>query len=169
MTRRSIVLSLAALAATAAVALPITASSADHRHGAVHRRGPAGPPERTITVTNGKGKMVFADVAPLGMKHGKLSLGDRIVQTQQVLIHGKLAGWVNIEGTIVSPKPTTFAHFKATERLVGHLSGGEIFAIGYVDSAADIDRATIIGGTGDYLNARGTIAGTDNGAVITLE
>ena len=156
MTRRSIVLSLAALAATAAVALPITASSAD-------------PPERTITVTNGKGKMVFADVAPLGMKHGKLSLGDRIVQTQQVLIHGKLAGWVNFEGTIVSPKPTTFAHFRATERLVGHLSGGEIFAIGYVDSAAGIDRSTIIGGTGDYLNARGTIAGTDNGAVITLE
>jgi hypothetical protein len=156
MTRRSIVLSLAALATTAAVALPITVSSAD-------------PPARTITVTNGKSKMVFADVAPLGMKRGKLSLGDRIVQMQQVLIHGKVAGWASFEGTIVSPKPTTWAHFRATVRLVGHLAGGEIYGVGYIDSAAGIDRSTIIGGTGDYANARGTIAGNDNGAVITLD
>ena len=157
MTRRSIVLPLAALAATGAVvALPITASDAQ-----------SGP--RTITVTNGKGKMVFDDLPPLGMKHGKLSLGDRIVQTQQVLIDGKPAGTVSFEGTIVNPKPTTFSNFKATERTVGHLSDGEIFAVGYVDPASGGDRSTIIGGTGAYAGAHGTIVGTDNGAVITLD
>jgi hypothetical protein len=156
MTRRSIVLPFAALAATAAVALPIAAGSAQ-----------SGP--RTITVTNGKGRMVFDDVPPLGMKHGKLSLGDRIVQTQQVLIDGKPAGTVSFDGTIINATPTTFSHFKAIERSVGHLSNGEIFAVGYVDAASGGDRSTIIGGTGAYAGAHGTIVGTDNGAVITLD
>ena len=62
MTRRSIVSPLAAFAATVAVGLPITAGHAQ-----------SGP--RTITVTNGKGKIVFDDLAPRGMKRGKLSLG----------------------------------------------------------------------------------------------
>ena len=52
---------------------------------------------------------------------------------------------------------------------VGHLSGGEIFAVGYVDSAAGIDRSTIVGGTGAYAGAHGTISGSSDGAVITLE
>jgi hypothetical protein len=156
MRRRSIVLPLAALATTAAIALPTAVGNAQ-----------AAP--RSITVTNGKAKMTFDDLAPLGMKRGKLSLGDRIVQTQQVLIHGKVAGWVSFDSTIITPTPTTFAHFKATERVVGHLSDGEIFAIGYVDAAASIDRTTIIGGTGPYQGAHGTITGTNNGAVITLE
>ena len=155
MTRSSIVLPLAALAAIGAL-LPIAAGHAQ-----------SGP--RTITVTNGKGKLVFDDLQPRGMKHGKLSLGDRIVQTQQVLIDGKPAGTVNFEGTIVNRKPTTFSHFKATERIVGHLSDGEIFAVGYVDAARGGDRSTIIGGTGAYAAAHGTIAATDNGAVITLD
>ena len=159
MTRRSIVLplaALAALAATGAVGPPITAGHAQ-----------SGP--RTITVTNGKEKTVFDDLPPRGMKRGKLSLGDRIVQTQQVLIDGKPAGTVSFEGTIVNPKPTTFSHFTATERIVGHLSDGEIFAVGYVDAASGGDRSTIIGGTRAYAGAHGTIVGTDNGAVITLD
>jgi hypothetical protein len=157
MTRRSIVLPLAAVAAAAAVTLPVAA-------------GHAQSAPRTITVTNGKaGKMVFDDLPPLGMKRGKLSLGDRIVQTQQVLIDGKVAGWVSFDGTIVNPKPTTFSHFKAIERSVGHLSDGEIFAVAYVDAAAGDYRATIIGGTGAYAGAHGTIVGTENGAVITLD
>jgi hypothetical protein len=156
MTRRSIVLPLAAVAAAAAVALPVATGNAQSA-------------PRTITVTNGKGKMVFDDLPPLGMKRGKLSLGDRIVQTQQVLIDGKPAGTVSFEGTIVNRKPTTFSHFKATERTVGHLSDGEIFSVGYVDAASDGHRSTIIGGTGAYAGAHGTIVGTENGAVITLD
>jgi hypothetical protein len=156
MTRRLIVLPLAALAATGAVALPIAVGHAQ-----------SGP--RTITITTGKEKMVFDDLPPLGMKHGKLSLGDRIVGTQQVLIDGKPAGTVSFDSTIVDPKPTTFSHFKATERSVGHLTDGEIFAVGYVDAASGGDRSTIIGGTGAYAGAHGTIVGTDNGAVITLD
>jgi hypothetical protein len=156
MTRRSIVLPLAALVATGAVALPIAVGHAQ-----------SGP--RTITVTIGTAKMVFDDLPPLGMKHGKLSLGDRIVQTQQVLIDGKPAGTVSQDATIVDPKPTTFSHFKATERTVGHLSDGEIFSVGYVDSTSDSHQSTIIGGTGAYAGAHGTIVGTGNGAVITLD
>jgi hypothetical protein len=156
MTRRSIVLPLAALAASGAVALPIAVSHAQ-----------SGP--RTITSTYSKEKIAFDDLPPLGMKHGKLSLGDRIVQTQQALIDGKPAGTVSFEGTIVNSKPTTFSHFKATERIVGHLSDGEIFLVGYVDAASDGHRSTIIGGTGAYAGAHGTIVGNDNGAVITLD
>jgi hypothetical protein len=156
MIRRSIVLPLAAIAAGAAVALPIAAGNAQSQ-------------PRTITVTNGKGKMVFDDLPPIGIKHGKLSLGDRIVQTQQVLIDGKVAGWVSFDGTIVNRTSTTFAHFKAVERIVGHLSDGELFAVGYVDAANGVDRSTISGGTGAYAGAHGTIVGTRNGAVITLD
>lgn len=156
MTRRSIVLPLAALAAGAAVAMPVAAGSAQST-------------PRTITVTDGKGMIVFDDLPPLGIKHGKVSLGDRIVQTQQVLIDGKPAGAVSFDGTIINPKPTTFAHLKAMERLVGHLPDGEIFAVGYIDAAAGVDRSTIIGGTSAYAGAHGTIIATNNGAVITLD
>ncbi|CAN5596179.1 hypothetical protein BH20ACT17_BH20ACT17_02010 [soil metagenome] len=155
MTRRTLLMPVAALAVAGAVALPITAGSAQ-----------SGP--RTFTVTNGKETMFLDDVAPRTLKRGRLTMGDRIVSTQNVKIDGKVAGTLQFDTTITNRKPQPWSRFTAMLRSTLVLKDGELFGVGYVDAARGKERATIVGGTGAYSGATGTVVGSENGAVITL-
>lgn len=155
MTRRTLLMPVAAIAVAGAVALPITAGSAQ-----------SGP--RTFTVTNGKETMFLDDVAPRTLKRGRLTMGDRIVSTQNVKIDGKVAGTLHFDATITNRKPQPWSRFTAMLRSTLVLKDGEMFGVGYVDAADGRDRSTIVGGTGAYSGATGTVVGSENGAVITL-
>jgi len=155
MTRRTLLMPVAAIAVAGAVALPITAGSAQ-----------SGP--RTFTVTNGKETMFLDDVAPRTLKRGRLTMGDRIVSTQNVKIDGKVAGTLQFDTTITNRKPQPWSRFTAMLRSTLVLKDGELFGVGYIDAAHGKQRATIVGGTGAYSGATGTVVGSENGAVITL-
>ena len=156
MTRRPILLCLAALAAAGAAALPIAAGSAQTQ-------------PTTIVLTYAKPDKTFIDdVAPRTLKRGRLTMGDRIVSTQNVKIDGKVAGTLQFDTTITNRKPQPWSRFTATLRSTLVLKDGELFGVGYVDAARGKERATIVGGTGAYSGATGTVVGSENGAVITL-
>lgn len=154
MTRRTLLMPVAAIAVAGAVALPITAGSAQ-----------SGP--RTFTITNGKETMFLDDVAPRTLKRGRLTMGDRIVSTQNVKIDGKVAGTLQFDTTITNRKPQPWSRFTAMLRSTLVLKDGELFGVGYF--AHGKQRATIVGGTGAYSGATGTVVGSENGAVITLD
>lgn len=157
MTRRSILLSLAAVAAAGAAALPIAA-------------GGAQPAPRTFVVAeSGPTKTFIDDVAPRTTKRGKLSIGDRIVATHAVRIGGKAAGTLHSAATITNPKATSFARFTAVIDLTFHLTNGDLYAVGFVDAANGGDRYAIVGGDGAYAGARGSAVGTENNITVTLD
>ncbi|MDQ3722900.1 MAG: hypothetical protein M3376_07515 [Actinomycetota bacterium] len=156
MIRRRAVLPLAALATAAAVALPIAAGSAQSA-------------PRTITaIAVGKEKMVFDDIAPRGLNRGRLSLGDRLVSSRNIRVDGK-PGLFQTVSTITSRRPTTFSRFTALLHATVDLADGELFGTSYIDSANGGERSVIVGGTGRYRNATGTVANTKDGFVITLD
>ena len=154
MKRRWIALPLAAAAAAAAV--PVTA-------------GHAQSSPRTITMTHGKEKMSFDDLAPKTIKRGRLSIGDRIVSQEQLLIDGKPAGTAHTDATITNSSPSTFAHFTAVIQGAYKLADGVVFTSGYVDAADGGDQETVIGGTGAYAGAHGTLTSDDKQTVVTLD
>ena len=156
MRLRPIAVSLAVLAAGAAVALPIASGGAQSA-------------PRTIKVTfGGSEKMFLDDAAPRTLKRGRLTLGDRIVGTQPVRIDGK-PGTLHTDATVTNRRPTTFAHFTSLLQGTLHTADGDLYFIGFVDAANGGDRSAIVGGNGQYAGARGNVVGSEKGAVITLE
>jgi hypothetical protein len=156
MTRRSVSLCLATAVTAAAVALPIASGSAQTA-------------PRTLTVTYVKPQNVFLDdAAPRTLKRGRLTIGDRIVGVQGARVDGK-AGTLHTDTVVTNRVPTGFSGFTAILHSVLKTGDGALYAEGFVDSANGGDRSAIVGGTGVYANARGSIVGSENGAVITLE
>ncbi len=142
----------------AAIAIGVLAAPGDAQTGG-----------RTITIAKGKETQTFSDVAPAGIKRGRVSLGDRLVATESLTIDGKPAGTMSSDATFVNRTPTTFARFKALLHVVWHFTDGDVYSIGYVDPQNGGDRETIIGGSGAYAGARGTVVGKEHVAVMTLE
>ncbi|MEJ7797039.1 MAG: hypothetical protein WKF42_00975 [Solirubrobacteraceae bacterium] len=156
MTRRSILLPLAAVAAACAAALPIAAGNAQ-----------SGP--RTITLTYAKPAKTFIDdVAPRTTGRGKVSIGDRMVGIQSIRAGGKTVGTMHTDATVTNRTPSPFSRFTALIDATFHLGDGDLDAVGFVDSAAGGDRYTIVGGTGAYAGARGSAKGSEGGIVIAL-
>ena len=156
-SRRSMLLAIAAASIAAAAALPIASGGAQSA-------------PRTISVTYAQPEKTFLDDAPpRTLRRGGLTLGDRIVQVQGVRIDGRRAGTYHTDATVTNRVATGFARFTALLQSTLHLSDGDIYATGFVDAARGGDRQSIVGGTGAYAGARGSVVGSENGAVITLE
>jgi hypothetical protein len=157
MTRRSVLIPVAAFVAAAAVALPIAGGSAQS-------------PSRTLMLTSGKPeKSQFDDVAPRTMKRGQLSIGDRIIGTEALKRDGKTIGSLHDVATITNRKPAPFSNFTAEITSTFHLTDGDLYAVGFVDSAGPGDRYAIVGGNGAYAGVRGNATGSEHGFVITLD
>lgn len=157
MTRRSILIPLAAFAAAAVAALPIAAGNAQST-------------PRTLTLTYAEpGKTQFDDIAPRGMKRGQLSIGDRIIGTQNLESDGKTIGSQHDVATITNRLPAPFSRFTAQITATYHLTDGDLYAVGFVDSAGAGDRYAIVGGNGAYAGVRGNAVGSEKGVVITLD
>ncbi len=157
MTRRSILLSLAAVAAAGTAAVPIAAGGAQSA------------PRTFVVADSGSTKTFIDDVAPRTTKRGKISIGDRIVATHAVRIDGKAAGTLHSAATVTNRKAKTFAHFTAVIDLTLHLTNGDLYAVGFVDAAHGGDRYAIVGGTGAYDGARGSAVGTENSITVKLD
>jgi hypothetical protein len=156
MHRRRLAVPLAAAIVAAAVAIPVATGSAQSA-------------PRTLTVVNGKETTVFDDLAPRGMKRGRLSQGDRIVSSMKVTVNGSIAATLHDAATITNPRPVGFPKFTAVLQSVLQLPDGVLYANGFVDAAHGGEQLAIVGGTGAYAGARGTVAASENGAVITLQ
>jgi len=161
MTRRFAALATAAAAALAAAAIPVASGGAQDTSTAV----------RTITVSfkDGAEKTYIADVAPKSPKGPpRLSLGDRLTSVQPVAVDGR-PGTLHTDAVITNRKPAGFEHFTAILHSVLHLSDGDLYATGFVDSAGKGARSGVVGGSGAYAGASGTVQDSEKGSVVTLQ
>lgn len=155
MSRRRMLAPIAVLALGAGIALPIAVGGAQSS------------PEQ-LKVTTDEGTMHFDDVAPLGMKKGSLSQGDRITHTRAVFKDGKRIGTFATDAVITNRVPRPWPKFTANVTGIARLADGDLFTMGSVDAANGGERQTVIGGSGAYFGKTGTVVADDKGAVITF-
>ena len=156
MPRRPILLPLVAAIGATAVALPLASQGAE----------PAG---RTIDVTFASGGTArFDDLAPRGLKRERVSMGDRIFRTQRVMVGGKVVGTLNAVTTATNPTQVPMRRLKAIESIAVDLGDGVLLGQSFVDNARGGEHSAIVGGTGAYAGATGSVAVTETGFTITL-
>jgi hypothetical protein len=156
MSRRPILLPLVAAIGATAIALPLAS------HGAE----PAG---RTIDVTFASGGTArFDDLAPRGLKRERVSMGDRIFRIQRIMVGGKVVGTFNSVTTATNPAQVPMRRLTAVESIAVDLGDGVLLGQSFVDNAHGGEHSAIVGGTGTYAGATGTVAVTETGFTINL-
>jgi hypothetical protein len=143
---RLLAVALAMLAAVVAVA--VAASS-----------GRAQPAGATYVITPvGKEALAFSDAKPKGFRHNRFSLGDQLFLSTKVKRDGTVPGTAQATITVSDPRPLSGDRAHGVVSAVYHLADGDIYSTGTVlfdDSGTG--EGAVVGGTGAYAGARGTI------------
>ena len=106
----------------------------------------------------GKESLAFSDAKPKGFRHNRFSLGDQLFLTTKVTRDGKVAGTAQATITVSDPHPLKGDRAHGVVSAVYHLADGDLYSAGTVlfdDSGTG--RGAIVGGTGAYAGARGTV------------
>jgi hypothetical protein len=106
----------------------------------------------------GKESMAFSDVKPKGFRHNRFSLGDQLFLSTRVKRDGTVAGTAEATITVSDPHALEGDRAHGVVSAVYHLADGDIYSVGTVlfdDSGTG--RGAVVGGTGAYAGARGTV------------
>jgi hypothetical protein len=131
--------------------------------------GNAQPPGKTITITTGPERFAMLDVAPKGLARGRVSLGDQVFVSAPARTDGGARGSLTGVFTVGNPHSVRIARARGLLSGVYHLADGDI----HIQAAAtfddsDEDHGAVVGGTGAYAGARGTVDSNAHGDVIRL-
>ena len=130
--------------------------------------GRAQDPGRTYTITYGKTYGTASDLAPKGLGRGKASVGDQLYNAGTIRRNDGAQGRLQFT-FIVSQKKARLDRTSGTISGVYTFADGSIFieAVGtFADG--DTDHGAIVGGTGAYANARGTVDSDKSHDVLHL-
>jgi hypothetical protein len=155
-SRRSAAMATAALA-VAGIGAALVADS-----------GRAQDAGRTFTITYGKTAGAMHDIAPKGVGRGRASLGDQFFVSAAVRRQDGARGRLQATYTVSERKVRLV---RSTGQITGmyRFADGDIFV--EADSSfddVDTDRGAIVGGTGAYAGARGTIESDKTHDVLHL-
>ena len=122
-----------------------------------------------LVLTQGKASGAMLDVAPMGRAMGVVSLGDEFFVSSPIQSPGGVRGM--FQGVYVSgdPRPIPASRSRGVITGVFHLSDGDLYVSAestFDDS--DIDHGIVVGGTGRYAGASGTIAAGRTRTVVRL-
>jgi hypothetical protein len=134
------------LAATAGIAVEATSGRAQTA-GATYVFTPVG-----------KESLAFSDVEPKGFRHNRFSLGDQLFLTTKIKRDGTVVGTAQATITVSDPNPLDGDRAHGVVSAVYHLADGDIYSAGTVlfdDSGTG--QGAVVGGTGAYAGARGTV------------
>ena len=150
--------------AAVAAALATTGLAA----GLIADSGRAQDPGRTYTITYGKTYGSANDLAPKGLGRGKASVGDQLHNAGTIRRNDGVRGRLQFT-YIVGQKHARLVRTSGTFSGVYRFADGAIFieAEGTFDDS-DTDRGAIVGGTGAYANARGTVESDKTHDVLHL-
>ena len=143
---RLMAVALAVLVATVAIAVEATSGRAQVA-GATY-----------VITPVGKESLAFSDVKPKGFRHNRFSLGDQLFLTTKIKRDGTVAGTAQATITVSDPHPLKGDRAHGVVSAVYHLADGDLYTAGTVlfdDSGTG--RGAIVGGTGAYAGARGTV------------
>jgi hypothetical protein len=113
----------------------------------------------TLVITPvGKETLAFTDVKPAGFRRNRFSLGDQLILTTKIMRDGAVAGTEQATITVSDPSPVKGDRAHGVVSSVYHLADGDIYSVGTVlFDDSDTGEGAVIGGTGAYAGARGTI------------
>lgn len=136
---------------------------------AIASSGNAQGSSTTYTITNGEQRIAQLDVAPKGLPKGRFSLGDKVFATGPVTRDGHVRGVEQLELTVGNRRPVKVGRVRGFVTGVYHFADGDL----YLESHAtlddeDTDTGVIVGGTGAYAGARGTVVSTASKDVVRL-
>jgi hypothetical protein len=124
---------------------------------------------RTYTITTLKTRgSVWIAGGGKAMRIGRLSPGNRLLETSDVRRDDGATGV--FVGTVMVASPRTVAAQRAVGmmRAVYRFGDGDIYVDGFVRFARPSGDGVIVGGTGAYQGARGTITSTEAKDVLNL-
>ena len=130
--------------------------------------GRAQDPGRTFTITYGKTYGSANDLAPKGLRRGKASVGDQLHNAGTIRRNDGARGQLQFT-FIVGQKKARLDRTSGTISGVYRFADGSIFveAVGTFDDG-DTDHGAVVGGTGAYANARGTVDSDKSHDVLHL-
>ena len=136
---------LAVLAATAGVAVAATSGRAQTA-GATY-----------VITPVGKESLAFSDTKPKGFRHNRFSLGDQLFLTTKVKRDGIVAGTAQATITVDDAHPLRGDRAHGVVSSTYHLADGDLYTVGTFRFDSGTGRGAIVGGTGAYTGARGTV------------
>jgi hypothetical protein len=106
----------------------------------------------------GRESLAYTDVAPKGFRRNRFSLGDQLILTTKITRDGSVTGTLSATATVTDPKPVNGDKAHGVFSAVYHLADGDIYSMGTVlFDDSDTGEGAVVGGTGAYVGARGTI------------
>jgi hypothetical protein len=103
-----------------------------------------------------------------GMREGRLSPGDRLVEMNEILRDGRVKGAFIVTAMVASPRPGAANRAVGLMRGVYRFGDGDIYVEGFVSFRTPAASGVIVGGTGAYRGARGTFTATEAKDVLHL-
>jgi hypothetical protein len=147
----------AAVLAGVAALLLLAAPSSARNIGKTH----------TITTVKTQGSVWVAATAK-GMKAGRLSPGDRLFETNDILRDGRVKGVFIGTATVVSPRTGPAGRAIGMVRGIYRFADGDLYVEGVVSFSTTAGSGAIIGGTGAYQGARGTLRSNGSKEVLQI-
>jgi hypothetical protein len=131
--------------------------------------GRAQEPGRTITITSGAARLSMLDVAPKGITGGRASLGDQVFVSASIRSDGGASGTFTGVFTVGNARPVRIDRTSGLLSGVYRLPDGDIFvqASATFDDG-DEDHGAVVGGTGAYAGARGTVDSSGSRDLVHL-
>lgn len=121
----------------------------------------------TITTVRTRGS-VWVAAAPKGMRVGRLSPGDRVVETNDILRDGRVKGVFMGTAMVASPRTVAASHAVGMLRGIYRFADGDLYVDGVVSFGTTAGSGVIVGGTGAYEGAHGTLASDGSKEVLHL-
>jgi hypothetical protein len=151
------------------ITLAVASAGAAALAATVFAAAPHAQSAPTVLVLKEVGRPAIAldDIAPKGMRQGKFSLGDRLVFSQPVT-RGATKGTLTATATVSTPGRVAAPKSHGDVSARYHFPDGDLYLEGVTDFGDDSGSAAVVGGTGVYAGARGTLESTDDGDKITL-
>lgn len=121
----------------------------------------------TITTVKTRGS-IWVAATQKGMRPGRLSPGDRVFETSDVLRDGRVKGVFIGTATVASPR--TVAAGRAIGMVCGiyRFADGDLYVEGVVAFSTTAGSGVIVGGTGAYQGAQGTEKSNGSKDVLQL-
>jgi hypothetical protein len=106
--------------------------------------------------------------SPKGMRMGHLSPGDRLVETNDVLRDGSVKGVFIGTVLVVSPRTVSASRAVGMIRAIYRFADGDLYIDGVNSFSTGAGTGVIVGGTGAYLGAQGTLKSNESTDTLQL-
>lgn len=114
--------------------------------------------DKTYTITTVKTLGTgWLDAAPKGVTKGRFSPGDQVIETNDILRDGRVKGVFVGSAMVASPGIASSARAVGMIRAIYRFADGDLYVDGMVAFSTTAGSGVIVGGTGAYEGARGTM------------